>query len=44
MSKVVYGAQMEAVIILFSKCAFVKLHPQLLFPQYMITKMCLYAG
>lgn len=44
MSKVVYGTQMEAVIILFSQCAFVKLHPQLLFPQYTITKCACIQG
>lgn len=44
MSKVVYGTQMEAVIILFSQCAFVKLHPQLLLPQYTITKWACIQG
>lgn len=44
MSKVVYGTQMETVIILFSQCAFVKLHPQLLFPQYTITKCACIQG
>lgn len=44
MSKVVYGTQMEAVIILFSQCAVVKLHPQLLFPQCTITKCACIQG
>lgn len=44
MSKVVYGTQMEAVIILFSQWAVVKLHPQLLFPQCTITKCACIQG
>lgn len=35
---------MEAVIILFSQCAFVKLHSQLLFPQYTFTKCACIQG